>query len=342
MTTILIAILVFSVLILVHEGGHYAFARLFRVKINEFAIGMGPKLVSHTSKKTGIAYSLRLFPIGGFVSMAGEDEESDDENALSRKPVWQRMIITVAGAALNLLLGVILMVCMVCSAHSLTTTTVLRFPEETAMSAQSGLEVGDTIKKVNDTPVYIYFDLAYHLMRQGSEPVTLTVERDGKIQEIKNVQFPTYTEGSLVYAVADFYPTTQAKTLSSVFRHTWRQTVTSVRMIWESLIDLVTGKAGFDQVSGPIGVTQAIGEAAKQGAYNFFYMTALISLNLGIFNLLPIPALDGCRLLFQLIEAVRGKPIKPEWEAYIHFVGLALLMLLMIVVAGKDVIGLFK
>ncbi len=340
MTTILIAILVFGVLILVHEGGHYLTARLFRVKINEFAIGMGPKLLSKTSKKTGIAYSLRVLPIGGYVSMAGEDEESEDENALNRKPVWQRMVITAAGAILNLLLGLLLMTAMVLSSRSLASTTVHRFDDQ-ALSPDAGLQVGDVITAVEGTKVYVYYDLAYHVMRKGAEPVDLTVKRGGQEILIEDVVFPTTEEGGMRFGLVDFFPTTEAKSFGGVIKHTARQTVTSVRMIWESLLDLITGKAGMEQVSGPIGVSGAIGEAAKEGAYNFFYMTALISLNLGLFNLLPIPALDGGRLFFQLIELIRRKPIKPEWEGYIHFVGMAILMLLMILITFKDVIGLF-
>jgi len=341
MTTILIALLVFGTLILVHEGGHYVTARLFGVKINEFAIGMGPRLLSRKSKKTGIAYSLCAFPIGGYVAMAGEDEESDDENALSRKPVWQRMIITAAGATLNLLLGLILMTSMVLSAKTLTTTTVFRFSEEVSVSNKDGLQVGDRIVKVNGASVNVYYDLAYHVMRKGTEPVDLTVIRDGKRVLLPDVTFPTITENGIVYGMVDFVPTVEEKNPWTVAKHTWCQTLTSVRMIWESLLDLFTGRAGLDQVSGPIGVTEAIGEAAKEGAFNFFYMTALISLNLGLFNLLPIPALDGGRLIFQLIELIRRKPIKPEWEGHIHFIGLAILMLLMILITFKDVIGLF-
>lgn len=341
MVTIIVAILVFGVLIFVHEGGHFLTARLFGVTVNEFSIGMGPKLISRTSKKSGITYSLAALPIGGFVSMAGEDEESDDENALNRKPVWQRMIITAAGAMLNLLLGVILMVSMVLSARSLTTTTVFRFAESGTMSQGTGLEVGDTILKVNDTRVQIYYDLAYHIMRQGTEPVDLTVRRDGQTVLLEDVTFPTVQESGMLFGMVDFIPTAEPKSFFSVVRHTWCQTVTSIRMIWESLLDLVTGKAGIEQVSGPIGVTEAIGEAAKAGAYNFFYMTALISLNLGLFNLLPIPALDGGRLAFQVVELIRRKPLKPEIEGYVHFAGLAVLMLLMILITFKDVIGLF-
>ncbi len=341
MTTILIAILVFGGLILIHEGGHYLTARFFKVTINEFSIGMGPKLISKTSKKTGIAYSLRAFPIGGFVSMAGEDEETDDENGLNKKPVWQRMIITAAGAFLNLVLGFILMIAMVLSSANLATTTVNRFAD-TATSPEAGLQVGDVITKVDGTSVYVYYDLAYHVMHKGTEPVDLTVKRGDATVIVEDVVFPTDEEGGMRYGLVDFVPTVEQKTFGTIMKHTWRQTVTSVRMIWESLIDLVTGKVGVEQVSGPIGVSGAIGEAAKAGAYSFFYMTALISLNLGLFNLLPIPALDGGRLFFQLIELIRRKPLKPQWEERINFIGFAVLMLLMILVTFKDVIGLFK
>lgn len=341
MLKILIAILVFGLLILIHEAGHYLTARRFGVAIREFSIGMGPKIVSKTSKKTGIAYSLRWIPFGGYVAMEGEDEESENVNALNRKPVWQRMIIMAAGAAMNLLLGFLLMTAMVLSSKALAGTTVLRFEDGVSTSVKAGLQTGDVIKKVNGHPVHIYYDMSYRVMRDGTSPVKLTVLRDGKTVEIENVTFPTTVEAGTLYGMIDFYPALNEKNFGNVIKHSFWESVASVGLIWDSLLDLLTGKVGVEQVSGPVGVTQAIGEAVADGPNYFLYLVALISINLGVMNLLPFPALDGGRLVFQFIELIRGKPVNPEWEGYIHFAGLAILMIFMIIVTCKDVIGLF-
>ncbi len=339
--TILIAILVFGALIFVHELGHYTFARIFKVGIKEFAIGMGPKLVSKTSQKTGIAYSLRLLPIGGFVSMDGEDEESTSENSFGSKPAWQRAIVLVAGGAVNILVGIILMATLAISAKTLVSNTVGEFVDG-ASSCESGLQVGDTIVKVGNSGTHISYDLAYAIMREGTEPVDVTVIRDGEKLLLRDVVFPTSDEGGIVTGAADFRLYAEEKTFTSVVKHAYYESVTSVRLIWDSLIDLVKGKYGIDQMSGPVGVTTAIGDAAKSGFDDLLYFTALLALNLGIMNLLPLPALDGGRVVFVLIELIRGgKKIKPEIEGYIHTAGIALLMLLMLVVTFKDITRLF-
>ena len=339
--TILIAVLIFGALILIHELGHYLTARLFHVKILEFSIGMGPKAISRVSGKTGIRYSLRWLPVGGYVSMEGEDDASSDENALSRKPVWQRMINTAAGSFMNLLLGVILTAVMVVSARSLGTTTVFRFAEGAA-TQQAGLQIGDTICKIGRTRVHVAYDLRYAVMRNGAAKTDVTVLRDGNRIVLQDVVFPSEVSGGVAYGMVDFSVTGEEKNPISVLKHVFYESMTSVRMIWDSLLDLVRGKVGVDQVSGPVGVTEAIGEAAKEGSYNLLFLTALIALNLGIFNLLPLPALDGGRIVFQLIELIRGKPVNPKYEGYVHFAGLVLLMLLMILVTFKDVWGLFS
>lgn len=339
--TILIAVLIFGALIFVHELGHYTFARIFNVGIKEFSIGMGPKLISKTSKKTGIAYSIRLLPIGGFVSMDGEDEESVSENAFGKKPIWQRAIVLVAGGAVNIIVGIILMVSLVISSNTLVSNTVGEFVDG-AVSCESGLQVGDTILKVGKSNTHISYDLAYAIMREGTEPVDVVVLRDGEKTLLEGVVFPTSDEGGIVTGAADFRLYAEAKTFSSVVKHAYYESVTSVRLIWDSLIDLVKGKYGIEQMSGPVGVTTAIGEAAKSGINNLIYFTALLALNLGIVNLLPLPALDGGRIVFLIIEFVRGgKKLKPEIEGYIHAAGLALLMLLSIVITFKDITNLF-
>ena len=338
---ILLTILTLSLLILIHELGHFLTARAFGVAIKEFSIGMGPKILSKTSKKSGIAFSLRLFPIGGFVAMVGEDEESDDENALNNKPVWQRMVITAAGATMNLLLGIILMAVVVTMSPAIGGTTVLRFTEENALSEQSGLKIGDEIVEVDGAKVHIASELAYEIMRNGTEPLDLKVRRDGELLVLKDVKFPTMVSDGIEFGMTDFVVLAIEKNVGNVIKQSFFRSVSTVKMIWQSLIDLVTGRYGLDQMSGPIGVTTAVSEAASASAIDFLYLVVVITVNLGIFNLLPLPALDGGRLLFQLIELIRRKPIKPELEGYVHFAGILLLMLLMIVVSLNDIIKLF-
>lgn len=337
--------LVFGFLIFIHEGGHYLAARAFRVSIKEFAIGMGPKLITRVSKKTGIAYSLRALPIGGFVSMVGEDEDSDDENAFCKKSVWQRIIITAAGPLTNILAGVIAM-CFVVSApgYNLISNTVSDFfhgKDGVCISEESGLRVGDTIVAIDGAPVHIGNEIVFEIARKGIEPLDLTVLRDGEKITITDVSFPTYTEDGVELGIRDFDFYYETKTVAGVIRHSFFYSVSTIKLVWTSLFDLITGRYGVSAVSGPVGVTQALGEAAKSGFLDFLMLAVMLTMNLGVMNLLPIPALDGGRLVFQLIELVIRKPVKREIEGYIHFAGLVILMILMLLIAVKDIIGLF-
>lgn len=340
----MIAVAVFGVLIMIHEVGHYTAARIFGVTIREFAIGMGPKIFTRVSGKTNIRYSLRLLPIGGFVNMVGEDEESDanDTGALNNKPVWNRLIISAAGAVLNIALGIVLMFVVVLLTKTIGSTTIVKFADEAAVTMQSGLRVGDEIVKIKNSNVHIANDLAYEVMRNGIEPIDVTVIRNGEKIVIPNVTFPTTVQQGLTFGTIDFYIAAVGKNPLTVIKHTYYQTLSSMKMIWQSLFDLLTGRYGIEQMSGPVGVTTAIGEAADSGSSNLLYLCAVITLNLGIFNLLPLPALDGGRIVFQLIELIRRKPIKPEYEGYVHFVGIVLLMILMVAVTYQDIVKLFK
>lgn len=339
--TIVIAILIFGLLILIHEGGHFLFARIFRVTVYEFAIGMGPKVLSHTSKKTGIAYSLRLLPFGGFVSMAGEDEDCDDENAFCKKPVWQRMIITAAGAAMNLLVGILVMGILVASAKNLPSTVVYQFMEDST-SAQYGLMEDDRITAVEGTAVHTANELVYEVMRKGVEPIDITVRRGGKTVVLYDVAFPTITESGETFGNIDFYVYSETKTPLTVLKHGFFRSLSTIKMIWESLYDLITGRYGMNAVGGPVAVTEAMSEAASEGIADLVYLSVVISMNLGIMNLLPLPALDGGRLMFQLIEAIFRRPVPRHIEAYVHFGGIVVLMALMALITFKDIVGLIK
>lgn len=338
---IIIAILLFGFLIFIHEGGHYLTARLFKVTVHEFAIGMGPKIAGWISKKTGIAYSLRLLPIGGYVSMEGEDGESEDENAFYKKAVWKRIIITSAGALTNILFGIILMCFFVIYTPHLGSTTIGEFDSEDSLILQSGLQVDDKIVEVEGKNVYIYSQMYYEIMRNGYEPLDITVVRGGERLVVEDVCFPTFEESGTVFGDIDFKVYELERTFGSVVKEAFFQSVNTITMIWESLVDLVNGRYGIQAVSGPVGVTEALVDAAKQGVRDFTYLAVVISMNLGVMNLLPIPALDGGRLLFQFIELVIGRPVSRNLEGYIHFAGLVVLLAFMAFIVIKDITSFF-
>lgn len=324
---------------MLHELGHYLFARLFSVDIKEFSVGMGPKIFSWVSTKTDIKYSVRLLPIGGFVSMVGEDEASDNPNALCNKPVWQRMIITAAGSISNILTGVILVLIMTATAPAIGSTVIAEF-DDNAVSPDYGLIAGDEIVRVGDKKTPIWNNVTYEIGRNGVEPIDITVIRDGKEEVLHDVTFGVETEEGVSFGSIDFKVYRAEKSIGNIIKHTYNASVLTVRMIWDSIGDLISGRYGMESVSGPVGVATTIGDAARAGIHNLLYLSSIIAMNLGIFNLLPLPALDGGRLFFQLIELVRGRPVDPEYEGRIHFAGIVLLMLLMVVITYKDILKL--
>ena len=336
---ILIMVLVFGILIFIHEFGHFITARLCGVAVKEFAVGMGPTVFSWNSKKYGTKYGLRLLPIGGFVSMVGEDEESEDENAFCNKAVWKRMLIVIAGPLMNLILGFLLMTVLVFGQGTLASTTVAQF-RENAVSSEK-LEVGDRILEVDGTRVHTGNELVYEIMNKGYEPLDLLVIRDGEKLLVEDVSFPTMEDSGVTFGDYDFIPYAEEANLPNLFKHAWFRSVSTVKMVFDSLLGLITGRFGMESVSGPVGVTQVVGEAARVGWTNLCYIVAVLSINLGVFNMIPFPALDGGRFLFLAIEGVRRKPINRNVEAYINFAGLVLLFSFMIFVTIKDVFKLF-
>lgn len=332
--TILIAILVFGILIFVHELGHYLAARSAGIKINEFAIGMGPVLFA--KERGGIRYALRLLPIGGFLSMEGEEGESADGAAFCNKSVGRRVLVVVAGALMNILLGFVLLIILISTQDLIGTRVVAGFNED-AVSSISGLMVDDEILSINGASVFIDNDIVYQLLRDPDGVVDMVVRRDGEKITLKDVQFRTLEVSGTTATVVDFKVYGTPKTPWGVLKNAAGQTVSVVRLVWSSLIDLLTGRFGLNQMAGPVGVTSAIGESAKSGLPSLLTMVIYITINLGVFNLLPIPALDGGRLLFLLIEAVRRKPVNPKYEGYVHAAGFALLMLLVVVVTFNDI-----
>ncbi len=341
--TIIIALLVFGFLIFIHEFGHYITARIFKVKINEFSVGMGPRLLSKVSKKTGIRYSLSAFPIGGFVAMAGEDDESDDPNSFDKKPAWQRFIITFAGAFVNIVAGILAMIILT-SCIVIGNTKVADFlPQEDTkyeVSTSADLKIGDEITHINGKRVYILDELSYEIMRHGHEPVDVTLIRDGETMVIEDVVFPTVESEGQTFGAMDFRVGPIKKTFGSVIKNSFIKSGLIIRMCWESIIDLITGRYSLAAVSGPVGISGAIGDAASAGFLSLLNITAIISINLGIMNLLPIPALDGGRLLTIAAEMITKKRLPKKTEAIINATGLIVLLALSFVIMIKDIIGI--
>ena len=335
---ILLAVGIFGALILIHEFGHYLTARLCGVTVREFALGMGPLIFSRVSKKSGIRYSIRLFLIGGYVSMDGEDGDSENPNAFCNKNVWQRILIIVAGAGMNILLGFIAMFILttstvVATEGALLPTNVIAEFDENATSNQAGehgLMVGDRVMTVNGFPVFTGYDLIYEITNSAYEPVDMVVVRGDKFVFLKDVQFPTTEESGVVFGSYDFKVYGKAPNIFNLSLYSVNRATSTVKMVYDSLFDLLTGRYGADAVSGPVGTTEVIGQAAQAGGATLLYLVAVITINLGVFNLLPVPALDGGRLLFLIIELFRGKPINRNLEGYVHFIGIIILSTMLI------------
>ena len=335
---ILIAILVFGLLIFIHEGGHFLAARICKVTVNEFSIGMGPKLFSKRSKKSNTLYSLRALPIGGYVAMDGEDESSENPDAFCNKSVPKRMFIVLAGAFMNLLLGFILMFMLVFSQEFLLSTRIGAF-NENSLSAEK-LMIGDEVRRVVGARVHTGDELIYEIMNEGDKPIDLVVIRDGEEVLLEDVVFPNFVDSGVTFGEIDFKVYSEEATFGNYIKHAFYRSCSTVKMIYDSIFNLISGKYGMEAVSGPVGVTEVVGDAAKSGFSNLVYVVCVVSINLGVFNLLPIPALDGGKFAFLAVEAIIRRPINKKFEAYINFIGIVLLFGLMIFVTFKDIIKL--
>lgn len=439
---ILIGVLLFELIIFIHEFGHFITAKKSGIKVNEFSLGMGPKIFSFGKGET--KYSLRIFPIGGFCAMEGEDEESPEPRAFNNAKVWKRMIIIIAGAVMNIILGFVLMFVVVVQQDSYSSTEVQSFPA-TSFSSCTGLQSGDVIKEINGYGISTSMDFNYpistadlktvdgstleiykedcgnnlynmavslvqdknnklsdeqvskvnELLSKSSNEIAkakskedafsvyenyykkindacgikdykvekiveketrkrytadILVERNGEEKLLKNVQFFTYTtkDNSDPQVSIDFYVKPIEKTFGSVLSQTFKQTISTCKMIYASLGGLLTGKFGLKDMSGPIGIASAVTTVASESLSSGFmsavnsiiYVMMIITVNLGLFNMLPFPALDGGRFVFLIIEAIRGKSVPRKVEAIVNGIGMGLLILLMILITANDIFKL--
>lgn len=345
---IVIAILVFCFIILLHEFGHFIAAKICGIYVKEFAFGMGPAIFKKRGKET--LYSIRAFPIGGFCSF-DEDEGGDsneieiDKNprAFNRRPIWQRMIVILSGPLMNLILGYIVVVLSLCTSPAMASTTIADFREQ-SVSNQS-LMSGDEILKIDGMTIFSVSDISYKLQNSdrknedGNLVFDFTVRRNGEKIKIPDVEFMTMENQNGTSGVYfDFMVYRLDKNFGNVITEGFRESCSTARIIIMSLVDMLRGKYGLNDLSGPIGFGSVITEAVKQYTFSdFMNIVSLITINVGVFNLLPIPALDGARFVFMVIELIRRKPVKPEVEGMVHFVGFAALMILMIIVTFNDI-----
>lgn len=343
---VIIAVLLFGFIIFIHEFGHFITAKLSKIRVNEFAIGMGPTLLKFQKGET--KYALRLFPIGGFCAMEGEDKESEDESAFGNKPVWKRILVVIMGGVMNIVMGVILMMILLGQQSQFASTTIAGFAKD-APSQTTGLQVGDKITSVNGYAIWCDQDLTFALATDKDFTVDMEVMRDGQKVTLNGVKFDSaQTEDGASVLKLDFWVEAIPKNFGTLITHSFNQTVSMVRMVWSSLVGLITGQYGFNDLAGPVGAASAIGEVASQGLQtnflaavnNIIRMMALITVNLGVVNLLPLPALDGGRLVFLILEGIRRKPVPAKYEGWVHAAGFVLLILLMVAVTFNDIVRL--
>lgn len=354
--SIVLIVLFFGLLIAIHEFGHFIAAKALGVKVNEFAIGMGPKVLSREKGET--LYTLRAFPIGGFCAMEGEGESSDDPRAFSNKVWWKKLIILVAGAFMNFVAGVVLILVIFFMAGSPAMPVVTGFMTGAEDVAQTGLLPGDQLYSIDGHRIYFQTNAFFFLERAG-EQVEVEVLRDGARVDLGTISLPyrqlVDENGNQVEKRGVYVGQFQADTPLTLLRNVWYQAVDYVRMVWIGLGDLVTGAVGLGEMSGFIGITAMAGEVGQAGAaaaglfgllVNILDFTALIAINLAVMNLLPIPALDGGHIFFMLIslagEKLFGKKIPAKVESIINGVFFALLMGLMLFVTINDVWKLFR
>lgn len=336
---ILCAVFVFSFLIFIHELGHFSVAKLSGMLVHEFSIGMGPVLFKKNIGET--AYSIRALPIGGFVAVEGEDTDSNDSRSFGHAKLWKRILFVSAGALMNLILGFIILSILVGMRQVLPSNIVGGFYEGSASAEK--LQEGDQILKINGSRIFTANDISFSLSLDRDGIVDFTVLRNGKILEVPQVDFgmEAAPDGTK-FLHLDFYVQSQPKTFWSGTVYTIQWMISIVRQVWFSFLNLITGNFKLSELSGPVGVSTAIGQASTMGLRTFLNMVGFITVNLGVFNLLPLPALDGGRLAFLLIELVTRHRVNPKYEGLIHAAGLAFLMGLVVVVSVQDVIRLLS
>lgn len=351
---ILAAILIFGFLIAIHELGHFIAAKLSGVRVNEFSVGMGPELFSRVKGET--QYSLRLLPLGGYCALEGEEEDTGDSHSFVRQGFFKKLVILIAGSFMNFLAGILIVAILYSNAAVFMTDSISGFAPEFAHEGEDGLMVGDVFYKIDGKRTYIRGAASMFLGMHQGDTIDLVMLRNGEKVVLDDFPMPralytgmegeAYTGFGLYVGVHE-----EEATLINKLRYTWYTALDFVQMVWVSLGQLVSGVAGVEDLSGPVGIVSTITEVGTQAETTaaawsrIFYLAALIAVNLAVMNLLPIPALDGGRILFLILDALClaffKKNIPENWQANINTAFFLALMLFMLVVTFHDVTRLF-
>ena len=340
MKTAILAILLFCIMIFPHELGHFIAARRVGVKVNEFAFGMGPAIWKKQGPET--LYSIRLFPVGGFCAMEGEDEDSNEPRAFGNKKPWQKIVVLAAGSFMNIICAIVIM-SLVIGIMGFTTTVVGQVTEDLPAKA-AGILDGDKLLKIDDTEIEQWTDVSKALQASGGEEVVVTLERDKQVETVSVV--PQLTEGvdaqgnpaqGYVLGVTCKISHNPFMAVVDGAQSTWNMT----KMMFSALGQLFTGEAGVDELSGPVGMINMVSQTTEYGFWYYGFLTALICVNLAIINLLPLPALDGGRIIFVIYTMITGKTVSEKVEGAIHMVGMVLLLALMVFVTMNDITRIF-
>lgn len=329
--TAIYAIILFVLLIFPHELGHFVVAKAVGVKVNEFAFGMGPALFQRERGET--LYSIRLIPIGGYCAMEGENEESDNPRSFNNKPGWAKISVLVAGAAMNVLIAILALTIVAGVAGSATTT--IEQVDKDSPAYEAGLLAGDKIVGINDTEIDDWSDVGTAIGTSPKE-VSITVERDGSEKTLQ-VTPRKAEDGRYIIGIIAKVTHNPVIAFGNGLKSTWNMTV----MMFQSLYMLISGDVPASDIAGPVGIVSMVGDTASYGWYYFVSLIAMMSINLAIINLLPLPALDGGRILFVFIRKITGKMISDDLEGRIHMIGMLLLFALMIFATWNDIVRLF-
>lgn len=351
-------------LIFTHELGHFLAAKWVGVDVIEFSMGMGP-LLWHKDWH-GTQYSIRLLPIGGFCQMEGEDGEEEfsqeegnsarpanPDGSFANKPIWARFLVLFCGPLMNLLTGFFILLIMFNSNTAATTTVVDQFKEGETPTQQAGLMAGDEILRIDGERMHTADNILAYLQWYDGEPVEMQVKRNGETVTLSNITFP-YTEvdkgevtgnakdnGTMLRVYrTDFYVQRTENSFFQSLHDAWYKSIDVAKLIWTSFVQLITGRVPVSDLSGPVGVTDAISTAAQNGLWSLGNIVVLIAINLGVLNLLPLPALDGGRIVFLAVEAIIRRPIPAKYEGFVHFAGLVLLMGFSLFITFQDVVKL--
>ena len=358
--TLIAALFVFSAVIAIHEFGHFTVAKLCGIQVNEFSIGMGPAIWKKIHK--GTQYSLRALPVGGYVALEGEESPESQQaeaaredpalenpippeqrtgKSLNEAPVWQRMLVMAAGAFMNFVLGFVVLLILILAQEGPITSKTIYAIQDGALCGQTGLQAGDEVVAVNGRRCFVANDMIYELVRTEQYRADFTVKRNGQTVELPDVQFDTWQDedgqthmslGFTVYGIE--------KTPLSVLKEAGNSVLYYGRIVFTSLLDLLKGRESINNLSGPVGIVSAIGQAASYGWKDLLQLLVLITINLGIFNLLPFPALDGGKVVFLLIEGLTGHAVPEKLQGGLTVAAFALLFGLMLFATYNDIVRL--